>query len=70
MARIEADVAVTSYLCGYTLGDDGDTLHLYYGAADTCVALRFAHYADLKDDCLKDFSNWNTPADVAGSGVR
>jgi molybdopterin-guanine dinucleotide biosynthesis protein A len=38
--------------------------------ADTCVALRFARHADLKQDCEKEFSNWNTPADVAGFGMR
>jgi len=25
--------------CGSILESDGDTLHLYYGAADTCIAL-------------------------------
>lgn len=25
--------------CGYTLAPDGDTLHVYYGAADTSIAL-------------------------------
>ena len=24
---------------GYTLGEHGDALNLYYGAADTCIAL-------------------------------
>ncbi len=33
------DVDNTVFPCGYTLAPDGDTLHLYYGAADTCVAL-------------------------------
>ena len=33
------DVADVVFPCGYTLADDGDTLHLYYGAADTCMAL-------------------------------
>ncbi|UCG33893.1 MAG: hypothetical protein JSU68_04495 [Phycisphaerales bacterium] len=33
------DVADVVFPCGYTLGEDGDTLHLYYGAADTCIAL-------------------------------
>ena len=23
----------------YTIGADGDTIHLYYGAADSCIAL-------------------------------
>jgi predicted GH43/DUF377 family glycosyl hydrolase len=35
----EGDVANVAFPCGYTLGADGDTLHLYYGAADTCIAL-------------------------------
>jgi predicted GH43/DUF377 family glycosyl hydrolase len=35
----EGDVANVAFPCGYTLGDDGDTLNLYYGAADTCIAL-------------------------------
>jgi predicted GH43/DUF377 family glycosyl hydrolase len=25
--------------CGATIAPDGDTLHLYYGAADTSIAL-------------------------------
>lgn len=33
------DIANVAFPCGYTLGDDGDTLNLYYGAADTCIAL-------------------------------
>jgi beta-1,4-mannooligosaccharide phosphorylase len=28
--------------CGYTVGPDGDTLYLYYGAADTSMALATA----------------------------
>jgi predicted GH43/DUF377 family glycosyl hydrolase len=35
----EGDVGNVAFPCGYTVGDDGDTLNLYYGAADTCVAL-------------------------------
>ena len=33
------DVGNVTFPCGTTVGDDGDTLYLYYGAADTCVAL-------------------------------
>lgn len=33
------DVGNVTFPCGYTLDEDGDTLRLYYGAADTCVAL-------------------------------
>ena len=35
----EGDVPNVAFPCGYTLGNDGDTLHLYYGAADTSIAL-------------------------------
>lgn len=35
----QGDVDDVAFPCGYTLAPDGDTLRLYYGAADTCVAL-------------------------------
>ena len=36
----EGDVQNVVFPCGYTIGDDGDTVLMYYGAADTsiCVA--------------------------------
>ncbi|HKB80546.1 MAG TPA: glycosidase [Thermoanaerobaculia bacterium] len=33
------DVANVAFPCGYTIGADGDTINLYYGAADTSLAL-------------------------------
>ncbi|MFI5176407.1 MAG: glycosidase [Terriglobia bacterium] len=33
------DVAKVVFPCGYTIASDGDTLHLYYGAADTSIGL-------------------------------
>jgi predicted GH43/DUF377 family glycosyl hydrolase len=33
------DVDNVVFPCGYTIAPDGDTIHLYYGAADTCIAL-------------------------------
>jgi predicted GH43/DUF377 family glycosyl hydrolase len=33
------DVGYVVFPCGYTLADDGDTLRLYYGAADTSIAM-------------------------------
>jgi predicted GH43/DUF377 family glycosyl hydrolase len=33
------DVANVAFPCGYTLDADGDGINLYYGAADTCMAL-------------------------------
>ncbi len=33
------DVNDVVFPCGQTIGVDGDTIHLYYGAADSCIAL-------------------------------
>ena len=33
------DVDKVVFPCGYTIAPDGDTLHLYYGAADSSIAL-------------------------------
>ncbi|HVU02936.1 MAG TPA: hypothetical protein VHE30_14350 [Polyangiaceae bacterium] len=33
------DVPNVAFPCGYTIGPDGDTINLYYGAADTSMAL-------------------------------
>ena len=33
------DVGYVAFACGHTLDADGDTINLYYGAADSCVAL-------------------------------
>lgn len=35
----EGDVGNVVFPCGLTIDPDGDTIHLYYGAADTCIAL-------------------------------
>lgn len=35
----EGDVGNVTFPCGYTLDDDGDGISLYYGAADSTVAL-------------------------------
>ena len=35
----EGDVANVCFPCGTTVAADRDTLRVYYGAADTCVAL-------------------------------
>jgi len=33
------DVNDVVFPCGQTIGADGDTIHMYYGAADSCIAL-------------------------------
>jgi hypothetical protein len=35
----DGDVNNVVFPCGYTVGSDGDTLNLYYGAADSVIAL-------------------------------
>jgi len=53
------DVADVVFPCGYTLADDGDTVYVYYGAADTCVALATGSVREMLD-WLKDVG---VPAD-------
>ena len=45
----EGDVGYVTFPCGYTLGADGDAINLYYGAADTCVALATGSVRQLLD---------------------
>lgn len=35
----EGDVDNVVFPCGVTIGNDGDTINMYYGGADSCVAL-------------------------------
>jgi predicted GH43/DUF377 family glycosyl hydrolase len=41
------DVANVAFPCGYTIGDDGDTIHLYYGAADTSIAMATGSVSEI-----------------------
>ncbi len=41
------DVDNVVFPCGHTLGDDGDTLSIYYGAADSSIALATASIRTL-----------------------
>lgn len=43
------DVPDVVFPCGWVLRDDGDTLHLYYGAADSVVCLAEASLTSLLD---------------------
>jgi predicted GH43/DUF377 family glycosyl hydrolase len=45
----EGDVANVVFPCGYTVGSDGDTLNMYYGGADTCIALATGSIRALLD---------------------
>jgi predicted GH43/DUF377 family glycosyl hydrolase len=37
--ELSGDVEGVVFPCGQTIGADGDTINLYYGASDSCVAL-------------------------------
>jgi predicted GH43/DUF377 family glycosyl hydrolase len=41
------DVGNVAFPCGYTLGADGDRINLYYGAADTTIALATGSVREL-----------------------
>ena len=43
----QGDVAGVVFPCGYTIGDDGDVLNIYYGAADTCIGLATGRISEL-----------------------
>jgi len=43
------DVDNVVFPCGYTIAPDGDTLNLYYGGADTCIALATGSIQALLD---------------------
>ena len=45
----DGDVGNVVFPCGCTLDDDGDTLNLYYGAADTSICLATASVNALLD---------------------
>jgi predicted GH43/DUF377 family glycosyl hydrolase len=45
--ELAGDVGNVIFPCGYTLGPDGDTIRLYYGAADTCIALATASIQEM-----------------------
>ena len=47
--RGDGDVSDVVFPCGWVLGADGDTLSIYYGAADTSVCLATASLSALLD---------------------
>lgn len=54
------DVGDVVFPCGQTIGADGDTIYIYYGAADSCVALATASIGAL----LTWLDSNSSPADV------
>jgi predicted GH43/DUF377 family glycosyl hydrolase len=60
------DVDNVVFPCGYTIGEDGDTLYMYYGAADSCIALATASIRAL----LAWLHLHSSPADLYGAGTN
>lgn len=54
------DVGDVVFPCGFTLGDDGDTVNLYYGAADTTISLATGSVREM----LGWLDENSTPGDV------
>jgi len=47
--EMHGDVGNVVFPCGYTIGADGDTVRLYYGAADTSLALATGSISRMLD---------------------
>jgi predicted GH43/DUF377 family glycosyl hydrolase len=65
------DVNNVVFPCGLTIGQDGDTLHMYYGAADSSVALATGSLQALLD-WLNEFGKpypQHVPDHPDGAGV-
>jgi predicted GH43/DUF377 family glycosyl hydrolase len=67
------DVGGVAFPCGVTMGDDGDTIHMYYGAADSTIALATGSLRHLlrwlaRHDSPEDAPRWNT-ASVLGPSL-
>ena len=43
----DGDVNKVVFPCGYTLASDGDTINIYYGAADMSIALATSSIKEL-----------------------
>jgi predicted GH43/DUF377 family glycosyl hydrolase len=57
------DVGGVAFPCGYTIDDDGDSINVYYGGADTCVALATSRISTMLEwikshgssECVQDY---------------
>ena len=47
--EMTGDVGDVVFSCGHTIAADGDTLNLYYGGADTCMALATGSIREMLD---------------------
>jgi len=59
------DVGYAIFPCGYTVAEDGDTLNLYYGAADTSICLATGSIKKMLDWLDRDGSEFTGVAGQA-----
>ena len=60
------DVHDVVFPCGQTISSDGDTIHLYYGAADSCIALATGSIQDLLEWLASNSTAEDASAPVTG----
>ena len=56
------DVGNVAFPCGVTIGDDGDSLNMYYGGADSCIALATGSIRELLA-WLEEFGRSSNPTE-------
>jgi predicted GH43/DUF377 family glycosyl hydrolase len=54
--EVTGDVPGVVFPCGWTVQDDGDTVRMYYGAADTSIAVAEASLSELVDHVIRHTS--------------
>lgn len=64
------DVGNVAFPCGYTIGADGDTINLYYGAADTSIALATGSISQLLKWLDKNGSALGQPEAARQAQIR
>ncbi len=66
----QGDVANVAFPCGYTVAEDGDTLHLYYGAADTSICLATASIQQMLEWLDRNGSEFTGVAGQAAERIE
>lgn len=68
--ELVGDVGSVVFPCGYTVGDDGDRLNIYYGAADTCICLATASIKELLEWLDRDGTTMTGVAAQAAERIQ
>ena len=62
------DVPDVVFPCGWILRDDGDTLDMYYGAADSAIGLATASVGELVDHLRSHPTEVERHRSISGDG--